>query len=221
MSELTSGTEKKKLRTLHIIIAVLAVASLAQAAALVIQHQRHAVAANVLPARTTAVVARGIPPAAPLLFADPRAEDPFEEFDAVSRRMSNMMRRAFMSSAPLMRSLGATGGFDFTPAVDLEETENAYILRGDLPGLDKDKISVTVKNNILTLEGMRETTNESQDSKKGYYSQERSYGSFSRSLSLPGPVDETKVNAEYKNGVLTVSLPKIKNGQAVQKVAIR
>ncbi|MBU9889794.1 MAG: Hsp20/alpha crystallin family protein, partial [Candidatus Omnitrophica bacterium] len=100
----------------------------------------------------------------------------------------------------------------------LEETADAYILRSDLPGLDKDKIGVTVRDNIVTLKGVRETSAESQDEKKGFYSQERSYGSFSRSLNLPGPVDESNISATYKNGVLTVTLPKLvgaKNGQKV------
>jgi len=68
---------------------------------------------------------------------------------------------------------------------------------------------------------VREITNETADQKKGYFAQERSYGSFARSLSLPGPVDESRIAAEYKNGVLTITLPKVPRQKNVQKVAIQ
>ncbi len=229
MTESVSATEKK-VRALLITSAVLAVVSLTLAAALITQHNRRETAAtsqlSPLTARPAAVtapaIAKTLPAPAPGFAANHfNQQDPFEEFDAMSRKMSNMMRRAFMMGVPIMNSLNANSGFDFTPAVDLEETATAYVLRSDLPGLDKDKINVTVRNNIVTLEGTRETSQENRDPSKGVYSQERSYGSFSRSLSLPGPVDDTKIQATYQNGVLTVTLPKIAKAQDLKKVAIQ
>ncbi|HOW58959.1 MAG TPA: Hsp20/alpha crystallin family protein [Candidatus Omnitrophota bacterium] len=158
-------------------------------------------------------------------FFDTWDHDPFEEFDAISRRMSNMMRQAFLMSGPLMNQavtgMSQIANSDFMPAIDLQETDKTYIVRGDLPGLDKDKINITVQNNMLTLQGIRETGSETSDSKQGFYSQERSYGSFTRTLALPGPVDENKISAEYKNGVLTITLPKLTGQEHKQKVTIQ
>ena len=113
-------------------------------------------------------------------------------------------------------------------AAQLADSETAIgkpgdvnIVRSDLPGLEKDKISVTVENNVLTVQGMRQTSSEADDKNRGFYSQERSYGSFSRSFNLPGPVDDSQINADYKNGVLTITLPKIAPAKNAQKVAIQ
>ncbi len=139
----------------------------------------------------------------------------------MSRRMAGLMQHAFMFGSPLFQNMPQSTGFDFTPAVDLEETKDAYIVKSDLPGLEKDKINLTVKENVLTIEGVREVLDQKKDEKSGYYAQERSYGSFSRSLSLPGPVDEAKIVATYANGVLTIKLPKVPGPKDAQKVAIQ
>lgn len=221
MAELEPEAEKKKFRVSYVIIALLAVVCVLQTLMLLGHQNRKPVFADPpLPKPETAMV-KVFPHAVATTLTSPWDGDPFDEFDAVSRRVSNMMRQAFMMSAPLMNTFSASGGFDFMPAVDLEETEDAYVLRGDLPGLDKDKISVTVRDNIVTLEGVRETSSESQDSKKGFYSQERSYGSFARSLNLPGPVDESKISATYKDGVLIVTLPKLEGAKTAQKVTVQ
>jgi len=222
MTEFTPPNEdQNKIRVSHVVIAVLAILALLQAAALFTLYNRRTDAKNPAEAAPLTGLINSPVPVPATHFQDPWNADPFEEFDAVSRRMSNLMRQAFMMGAPLMHSLGTNTRVDFMPAVDLEETKDAYIVHSDLPGLDKDKIGVTVKNNILTLEGLRQTSSETQDQKKGYYSQERSYGSFSRSLNLPGAVDETKVNATYKNGVLTITLPKIVSIKSLQKISVQ
>lgn len=148
-------------------------------------------------------------------------DDPWETFDAMSRRMNSLIQHAFVFGSPLFQTSALDSGFDLTPAVDLEETQDAYIVTSDLPGLEKDKIDLTVKENILTIEGRRETTQETKDPNQSYYAQERSYGSFARSLSLPGPVDEAKITATYTNGVLTITLPKAAEGKSAQKVTIQ
>src|SRR5512140_1394948 len=226
-----SEQSDKKVKATHIIIAVLAIIALLQTIALVQQGQRQAVLEKrqneaVGPLQNTSSAARpGTRTAAsqvPKAFSQGFAnDDPWAAFDQMSRRMSNLMQHAFMFGSPLFQNMPQNTGFDFTPAVDLEETKDAYIVKSDLPGLDKDKINLTVKDNILTIEGARETTNKTEDKKQGYYAQERSYGSFARSLSLPGPVDESKIVAAYKNGVLTITLPKAPGQKEVQKVAIQ
>jgi HSP20 family protein len=142
---------------------------------------------------------------------DPFFDDAFFSLGRLTQQMSQ-----------LFENMGGMGPMDssFMPAVDMEETKNAYIVRSDIPGLDKDKIDVSVHGNLLTLRGVRETGSEHKDDRSGYYSQERSYGSFSRSMMLPGPVDESKITADYKNGVLTVTLPKSEPDKGTNKIAV-
>lgn len=148
--------------------------------------------------------------------------DPFEELDRMHERMNHLFNSlAFNFGPSWFQNVADQELYDFAPAIDLQETEKAYIVQGDLPGLVKDKINVTVKDNVLTLQGVREAGSETQDERTGYYAQERSYGSFARSLTLPGPVDEANVKAEYKDGVLTVTLPKVGNTKNIQRVNIQ
>jgi HSP20 family protein len=104
------------------------------------------------------------------------------------------------------------------PAVDVSESEKELVVSADLPGVDSKDVEITVKENILTLTGERKT--EKEDKGESYHRVERAYGSFSRSFVLPSTVDETKVSAEYKDGVLRVHLPKREEIQP-RKIAIK
>lgn len=99
-----------------------------------------------------------------------------------------------------------TAGRPWTPAVDILETPNEVVLKADLPDVDMKDVHIELENGTLTLRGQRKFENEKKD--KGYHRLERSYGSFARHFSLPDTVDAEHVAAEYKNGVLTVTLPK-------------
>lgn len=94
----------------------------------------------------------------------------------------------------------------WTPAVDIFETENELVLKADLPGVDMKNIDIQLENGTLALRGDRKYENESKEG--GFHRVERSYGSFARYFTLPETVDPEHVNADYKNGVLTVKLPK-------------
>ncbi len=94
----------------------------------------------------------------------------------------------------------------WSPAVDIYETENELVLKADLPDVDLKDIDVRVENQTLTISGERKF--ESQDSGKGYHRIERSYGSFTRSFAVPNTFDTDKIMAGFKNGVLSVTLPK-------------
>jgi HSP20 family protein len=94
----------------------------------------------------------------------------------------------------------------WSPAVDIYETENELVLKADLPDVDPNAVDVRVENQTLTLSGERKF--ESEKSDKGFHRIERSYGSFTRSFTLPNTFDTGNVAASYKNGVLTVKLPK-------------
>src|SRR5512140_2568964 len=94
----------------------------------------------------------------------------------------------------------------WTPAVDILETDNELVVKADLPDVDMKDIQVEIENGTLTLKGERKF--EKEEKETGYHRIERSYGSFARYFSLPDTVEPDKVKADYKNGVLTVTLPK-------------
>jgi HSP20 family protein len=95
---------------------------------------------------------------------------------------------------------------DWAPSVDILEKENEIRIKAELPGVEAKDVAVTVDNNVLTIKGERHL--EKDVKKESYHRMERAYGSFSRSFSLPDAVDTGNVRAEYKDGLLILSLPK-------------
>jgi HSP20 family protein len=93
-----------------------------------------------------------------------------------------------------------------SPAIDVSEDRNTLKVTAELPGLEKKDINVEVKDGVLTIRGEKKFEQEVKD--RNYHRVERRYGSFYRALGLPDTVDSSKVDAAYKNGVLTVSMPK-------------
>jgi len=94
----------------------------------------------------------------------------------------------------------------WVPAMDLIEADDHFVLKADLPGLAEDDVAIEVQDNVLTISGSREAEHERKE--KGWYRLERSYGSFSRSLTLPDGVDAEKVEANFDRGVLEIRVPK-------------
>jgi HSP20 family protein len=101
------------------------------------------------------------------------------------------------------------------PAVDVVESEKAYQITADVPGMDEKNIEVKVADGVMTIKG--EKQEEKGEKKKDYYLQERSFGSFQRSFQLPETVDADKIEASFKKGVLTVMLPKKPEAQKPSK----
>ena len=102
----------------------------------------------------------------------------------------------------------------WVPAVDVAEENEAYVVKVELPGVNKDDVKITLESNILTIEGEKKAENEVKG--KNYYRAERSYGSFQRSFTLPASVKNDKIDAVYKDGILTVSLPKVEEAKPKQ-----
>lgn len=94
----------------------------------------------------------------------------------------------------------------WSPAVDIYETENELVLKADVPDVDQKNIDVRVENQTLTVAGERKF--DKTGDHKGYHRIERSYGAFTRSFAVPNSFDTDRISAQYRNGVLTVSLPK-------------
>ena len=98
-----------------------------------------------------------------------------------------------------------TDGF-WAPSLDIEENNGNIIVKAEVPGMKKDDIKVSVRNNVLSISGERKQEKETKD--KTIHRIERSYGRFSRAITLPSEVDGEKVKASYKDGILNITLPK-------------
>ena len=103
------------------------------------------------------------------------------------------------------------GGTDMTetswmPTVDISETENGYEIRAELPGVSEDDVNVSVTDNVLTVKGEKRQEEETEG--KNHHRVERRYGSFQRSFTLPRHIETDAINAEFKDGVLTLGIPK-------------
>lgn len=106
------------------------------------------------------------------------------------------------------------------PAVDVAETDKAYEITAELPGIDEKNVEVKLADGVLTIKGEKEE--EKEEKKKDYYLSERSYGSFQRSFQVPTGVDADKIEAAFKKGVLTVTLPKTAEAQnSEKKIAVK
>lgn len=96
-----------------------------------------------------------------------------------------------------------------SPAIDVNETKDNVMVRAEIPGMEKDQISIDVQNNSLILSGEKKHETEKKDD--NFHWRECSYGKFTRQIALPSEVDSSKASAEYKNGVLNITLPKVEN----------
>ncbi len=122
-------------------------------------------------------------------------------------------------SSTLSRS-GGKAAVAAVPAVDVTETDKAYEIAAELPGMDEKNIEVKLADGTLTIKG--EKQEEKEEKKKDYYLQERSFGSFQRTFQVPDGVDTDKIEATFKKGVLTVTLPKTAEAQkAEKKIAVK
>ena len=95
---------------------------------------------------------------------------------------------------------------NWSPAVDVKETDNSFVLTADIPGLTKKDIKVNVANRKLSISGER--SYETDQENDNYHYRERRFGTFDRSFNLPGTVDEENISASFKNGILSIQLPK-------------
>jgi len=108
---------------------------------------------------------------------------------------------------------------DFMPALDLKETSNSFTVTLELAGLDEKDIDLSLKDGVLTIKGERKFEDKKED--EHHVRIERSYGTFHRSVSIPSAVDEKSVVANFKNGLLTVTLPKKTQIESSHKIKIQ
>ena len=129
--------------------------------------------------------------------------DPFRELEDMSSRLNRVLGRPDL---PGSAEEGSMTVADWTPLVDIAETSEEFVIRAELPMVEKKDIKVTAKDGVLSIQGERK--HEAESKGKKYHRIERSYGTFLRSFTIPEGVDEAKLMAEYKDGVLSVHLPK-------------
>src|SRR6266404_8353625 len=144
--------------------------------------------------------------------------DPFKELNELQNRLST-----FFGRTPVRGQNGEQENMtvaEWAPLVDITEDDKEYLIKAELPEVKKDEVKVVVENGVLTISGERQFEKEQKNKK--YDRVERAYGSFVRSFTLPDGADADKVNAEFKDGVLKVHLPKseqVKPKQIEVKVA--
>lgn len=135
------------------------------------------------------------------------------------REMQHQIDRLFeeFSAWPSTTDLALTGGA-LSPRCRLTEDSSNYYVKFEIPGISKDQIKVELNNNVLSVSAERKEEKK-RESEKQYYS-EFSYGSYFRSMTMPTPVDEKKVEANFENGVLSLTLPKVEGGSKAKQIAI-
>jgi len=133
--------------------------------------------------------------------------EPFRDLMTIQERMNRMFDAAFRStSAGQGRDEEWSLGGSWAPLVDIYEQDGRIVLSAELPGVDPRQVDIRLESNVLTLSGERKPVTEVD--RDAFHRVERSYGSFSRSFSLPAAVDQEKIAADYRDGVLTVTLPR-------------
>src|SRR5690606_23896164 len=113
---------------------------------------------------------------------------------------------------------GASPKTDFVPAMDIKEDQKSYTVTAELPGMEEKDIDITFKDGVLTIKGERKF--EEKKEEENFVRIERSFGTFHRSISTASAVDQKKVKAQFKNGVLTVHLPKKEDEAETHRISI-
>jgi HSP20 family protein len=135
--------------------------------------------------------------------------DPIKELEDVSTRLNRMFER-FPPRAESGREMLSVA--DWAPSSDITETDAAYLIKAEIPGVKKEDVKVTLQDGILTMQGERKQ--EKEEKSKKFHRVECSYGSFMRSFRIPDDADENSVKAEFKDGMLNVTLAKSAKAKA-------
>ena len=143
--------------------------------------------------------------------SEPTHWDPFEEIRRTQERL-NQLYEDFMP----MKEWGS--GKIFTPAVDIKEEEDKLVVTTDLPGINKEDIEINLKEDMLEISAKSRKEKETEE--EGYIRKEREYTRFYRAVRLPTSVKEEESTAKIENGVLTMTLPKMKLEDPVKKIRI-
>jgi len=137
--------------------------------------------------------------------------DPFKELEDVSNRLNRIFGRTPVRTESEREMLAVA---DWMPSVDISETDTEYLVKGEIPGVKKEDVKVTIQDGMLTIQGERKQEKEEKDKK--FHRVECCYGSFVRSFRMPDDADENSVKAEFKDGMLNVTLAKSEKAKPKQ-----
>jgi HSP20 family protein len=132
--------------------------------------------------------------------------------------LQDRINRIFEESFPARTKEGEVSLCDWRPSVDTYEEDDTIVINAELPGVNKDDVSIDIKDNVLTIKGVRNY--EQKVEEENYYRRERCYGKFHRAFTLPDAVDPNKIEASYKNGVLKIKIPKAEEASS-KKIEIK
>lgn len=148
-----------------------------------------------------------------------------ELFPSLARPYSSLQREinrlfdSFWSETALSPTDWTSGASSLQPKMDIAENEKAYIVTAELPGMEEKDIELSIHNGVLTLKGEKRQSKEEKEN--NYMRMERSYGAFYRAIPFPAKIEDEKARADFKNGVLTVAIPKSAEAlKATKKVPI-
>ena len=139
----------------------------------------------------------------------------WEPFGDVETAFNRMLRGSFWNSPRFSREGSGGAQFEWSPSADISETEKEYLIRAELPAVKKEDVKVTVDSGMITIEGERKQQKEEKTEK--FHRVESTYGSFTRSFSLPENSNVEGIRCEDKDGVLTVHIPKTQTEKAKAK----
>lgn len=142
--------------------------------------------------------------------------EPAREMLSLREAMDRLFEESFLRPG----SLGVSDSASAMLPMDLYETENDVVVKAAIPGVKPEDIEVTVTGDLLSIKGEFRTESEQKDEKRNYHRQERRYGSFCRQVTLPAGVNADACAADFENGVLTLTLPKVEEAK-VKKVQIK
>jgi HSP20 family protein len=130
-----------------------------------------------------------------------KALTPWTGMAVLRKEMDRLFDRVWEVDVPAWPVFG-----EWMPKLDVAETKDAFVVKAEIPGIDPKEIALTLDGETLTIKGVK--THEKEEKDETYFRIERTYGGFARTIPLPAPVEAGKVTATFKNGLLTVKLPK-------------
>ena len=155
----------------------------------------------------------------PFKMSDLLPESPVERPFSTLHREMNRLFEGLLPEAGLRPVTWRSTAEAIQPSIDVTESEKAFLVTAELPGVEEKDVEVSLSDDVLTLKGEKRLSKEEKE--KDYMRMERSYGAFYRSIPFPTRIDENAVKAEYKNGVLTVVCPKAPEAiKATKKIPI-
>lgn len=141
-----------------------------------------------------------------LIKFNPRERDVFADLFNMQKEMNRMLANFWGNDNDMATFQG------WYPAVDISETKDDFLVKVEVPGMNKDDLKIKLQENVLTIQGEKKQETETKD--HNFHRMERSYGSFCRSFRMPSPVKGDKIEASYKDGILSIKLPKAEEAKA-------